>query len=535
MLNNIPLSKDDRLYRFRHSLAHILAQAVLEFRPGSRLGFGPPIEDGFYYDFILSSPLAEEDFPKLEEKMRNLIASGAKFIREDLPVHSALERIEEMKEPHKKEYAQELIQKGCLNSLSFYRSGEFLDMCEGPHVGLASEIPVDCFKLRNIAGAYWRGDSNNPMMTRIYAWAFESKAALDSHIRSYELALERDHKKLGKQLEIFLIDEEVGKGLPLWLPNGTVIRDELERFMKELEFKAHYQRVVTPHMARAQLYRKTGHIPYYEEDMYPPMVIQEKEDAEPNSSHSDSYYLRPMNCPHHHKIFGSKMRSYRDLPVRLAEYGQVYRYENSGALSGLLRVRGLCQNDAHIYCAEEQIQEELSSVLKLYLEAYKVLGIVDYKLRLSTWNPEDQRAKEKFVNNIELWEHCQNHLHRALQSQGLEFQVGKGEAAFYGPKIDVQIKTVTGREESASTIQLDFASAERMDLKYVGSDNQVHRPFIIHRAPLGSHERLVAILIEQYGGAFPTWLAPIQVRILQSVIDSWIMLPKWQKYFMEDW
>lgn len=319
------LSADDALYRVRHSLAHVLAQAVLELRPGSTLGFGPPIKDGLYYDFILSAPLTEDDFPEIERRMRKILKKGQRFDREDLSSGEALARLSQMNEPYKQEYANELIENRHLSSISFYRNGPFLDMCEGPHVANTKEVPRDAFKLRSVAGAYWRGNSDNVMMTRIYAWAFGTKAELDDYVARYELALARDHKKLGRELGIYHLDNDIGKGLPLWLPAGTVIRDELEKLAKELEFRAGYQRVATPHLAKAELYYRTGHLPYYADHMYPVMEVKEREG---DQEVREAYVLRPMNCPHHHKIYAAQPRSYRDLPLRLAEYGQVYRWED---------------------------------------------------------------------------------------------------------------------------------------------------------------------------------------------------------------
>ena len=504
--------EEDDLYRIRHSLAHVMAQAVLDMRPNSTLGFGPPIADGFYYDFILSEPLNEEDFPEIERRMKKILRSGQRFYREDLDASEALERINEMGEPYKREYAEELLAGDDLTGLSFYRNGPFLDMCEGPHVDTTRDIPRDAFKLRNIAGAYWRGDSDNVMMTRIYAWAFAEKAQLDAHIAAYELALERDHKKLGRELDIFHIDDTVGRGLPLWLPNGTVIRDELEKLAKEMEFRAGYQRVATPHLAKADLYRKSGHLPYYADDMFPLMELKEENDA--GGTSREAYALRPMNCPHHHSIFAARPRSYRDLPVRLAEYGHVYRFEDSGAVSGLLRVRGMCMNDAHIYCTEEQIKDEFKGVMQMYGEAYAVLGLTDYHVRLSRWDPDDAKGKAKYVDNAEAWEFSERVLAEVLDEMDIDYVDGIGEAAFYGPKIDIQCRTVTGREESISTVQLDFAQPSRLGLTYIGADGTPHMPYCIHRAPLSTHERMVAFLIEHFGGAFPTWLAPVQVRVI---------------------
>ena len=503
---------DDALYRIRHSLAHVLAQAVLEIRPGSTLGFGPPIKDGFYYDFILSEPLTDEDFPKLEQAMRRIIKKGQRFYREELSRDDALNQLSEMNEPYKREYALELLDRNDVSELLFYRNGPFLDMCEGPHVDTTRDIPRDGFKLRSVAGAYWRGDSDNVMMTRIYAWAFSDKATLDLRVDEYEQALLRDHKKLGRELSIYTIDNDIGRGLPLWLPNGTVIRDELEKLAKELEFKANYQRVATPHIARRDLFYQTGHLPYYADGMYPPMELMEEGDD--GERIKEAYVLKPMNCPHHHKIFSSEPRSYRDLPLRFAEYGQVYRFEESGAVGGLMRVRGMSMNDAHIYCTEDQIKSEFRNVMALHDEAYAILGLDNYYLRLSRWDPHDPKGKDKYVEDPKSWETCERLIAELLNEMEVEYVDGPGEAAFYGPKIDMQFHTVTGRDESVSTIQLDFAVPRRLGLHYVGSDGADHVPYCIHRAPFSTHERFVAFLIEHFAGAFPTWLAPVQVRVL---------------------
>lgn len=369
------VAENPKLHRIRHSLAHVLAQAVLDLRPGSKLGFGPAVDDGFYYDFILSKPLSEEDFPEIEKRMKRIIKANQKFEREDLSVADAYSKIEKMGEPYKSEYAKELAEKQGLNTISFYTNGPFLDMCEGPHVKSTKEIPPGAFKLKSIAGAYWRGDERNVMMTRIYAWAFETREECDAYVKAYTDALKRDHKKLGKELHLYTIDETIGKGLPLWLPNGTVLREEIEKYMKELEFQGGFQRVATPHITKTDLYFKTGHLPYYKEGMFPAMEFKDVENGE---ERLESYSLRPMNCPHHHLIFKSIPRSYRDLPLRLAEYGQVYRYEDSGAVSGLLRVRGMCMNDAHIYCAEDQIEKEFLGVMKMHKDLYDTLGIENF-------------------------------------------------------------------------------------------------------------------------------------------------------------
>ena len=506
----------DKLYRIRHSLAHVMAQAVVELRPGTTLGFGPAIDDGFYYDFLLSEPLSEEELPEIEKRMKQIIKKNQAFEREELDRDAAMARLDEMGEPYKKAYAIELFDDKGIETLSFYRNGPFLDMCEGPHVGRTREIPKAGFKLRSIAGAYWRGDSDNVMMTRIYAWAYASREELDAKVAEHKEALARDHKKLGRELDLFVIDDEIGKGLPLWLPDGTAVRDQLEGLMKELEFKAGYQRVATPHLSKTELYFKTGHLPYYAEHMYPFMELrEERETAEGTVEEvKETYCLKPMNCPHHHKIYDARKRSYRDLPLRLAEYGQVYRLEDSGSLSGLLRVRGMCMNDAHIYCTEDQVKTEFLAVMDMHREVYQILGLDSYYMRLSTWDPDDPKGKAKYVDNPEAWAKSQALVREAMVESGLPFTEIKGEAAFYGPKIDLQFRTVTGREETASTNQLDFGIAERLGLTYVGADNAEHHPYIIHRAPLGTHERFVAFLIEHFGGAFPTWLAPVQVRVV---------------------
>ena len=511
-MNAADPSADDALYRLRHSLAHVLAQAVLEARPGSTLGFGPPIADGFYYDFILSEPITEEHFPELEQRMRRILKKGQRFYREDLPLSDAFARLDEMQEPYKREYAAELVDSNSLDSLSFYRNGPFLDMCEGPHVDTTRDIPRDAFKLRSVAGAYWRGDSDNVMMTRIYAWAYADKASLEAAVSAYKLAQERDHKKLGRELDLFLIDDDIGRGLPLWLPNGTVIRDELEKLAFELEFKAGYERVATPHIAKADLYARTGHLAHYKDSMYPPMeVVEESPDGE---SVRETYMLRPMNCPHHHKIYASKLRSYRELPVRLAEYGDVYRWEASGAVSGLARVRGMSMNDAHIYCTEDQVKEVFKEVISQYDEAYRILGLNDYTIRLSRWDPDDPKGREKYVDDPHAWQRTEEIITELLAEMGVDYEDAPGEAAFYGPKIDVQFHTVTGRDETVSTVQLDFAVPPRLGLSYVGPDGVEHTPYCVHRAPFSTHERFTAFLIEHFGGAFPTWLAPVQVQVL---------------------
>ena len=508
------IDPESKLYKIRHSLSHVLAQAMQEFRPGTKLGFGPPINDGFYYDFLLPQPVSAEDLPELEKIMRRIIKSKQPFEREDLSAEEALKRIEEMGEPHKMEYARELIEDKGLDGLSFYTNGPFLDMCEGPHVDNTIQLPADGFKLHSISMAYWRGDEKRERMTRVYAYAFENKKVLKTYIREREEALEKDHRKLGAQFDIYHIDDNVGKGLPLWLPNGAVLRHELEKLAYELEFQAGYHQVATPHLTKEGLYHTSGHLPYYEDDMFPPMVLEETyvdQDGKEQKT-TEKYYMKPMNCPHHHKVFAARPRSYRDLPLRLAEYGTCYRFERSGALQGLTRVRGMTMNDAHIYCTKEQIKDEFIAVMNLYKKAYDIFGFENYYMRVSL--REKDNPKGKYVDNDEAWEYSEALIVEAMKETGLDYVVSTGDAAFYGPKVDIQFVTVTGREFTLSTNQLDFAVPTRFGLKYIGADGEEHTPFAIHRAPLSTHERFVAFLIEHYAGAFPTWLAPVQVRVV---------------------
>lgn len=491
---------DSPLFRLRHSLGHILAQAVLQLRPGAKLGFGPPIENGFYYDFDLDPPLSDADFGALEKKMRAIIKADQPFEREERPADELIESLANEGAVYKAEYAAEL-RDGGKQTLGVYTNGTFSDMCEGPHVASTGEIAADGFRLDSLAGAYWRGSEKNKMLQRVYGLAFAGKAELEDFLARRELAQERDHRKLGRQMRIFTIAEEVGKGLPLWMPNGEAIRGELERLATETEFRRGYSRVSTPNIGREGLYHTSGHLPYYSESMFPPM---EADDGR--------FYLRPMNCPHHHMIFKAEPRSYRELPLRLSEYGTCYRYEQSGELSGLLRVRAMDMNDAHIYCTPEQAQQEFVQVLKLHLFYYELFGIEKYWMRLSL--PDLEGGAEKYVGGREIWEEAERTVTAAMEEVGVPYEAVRGEAAFYGPKIDFQIENVVGREETASTNQLDLVMAERFDLSYVGSDNQRHRPHIIHRAPLGTHERFIAFLLEHYGGVFPTWLAPQQVRLI---------------------
>jgi threonyl-tRNA synthetase len=491
---------NDPLYPLRHSLAHVLAQAVLEVRPHAKLAFGPPIDTGCYYDFLFESPLTPDDFGDIEKRMRRIINERQPFERSELSSGEAVKLLESSAQPFKVEYCKELAQEGEA-TIGFYKNGPFVDMCAGPHVEHTGKIPADCFKIDSLAGAYWRGSEKNPQLTRIYCLAFGSRKELDAFLEQRKLAQERDHRKLGKELELFLISDKVGPGLPLWTPNGTAIRDALEDFAKETEARAGYLRVATPHLAKEDLYVQSGHLAMYKDSMYPAMEL----DGE------SRYYLKPMNCPHHHQIYNHRPRSYRELPLRFAEYGTVYRYEASGTLSGLLRVRSICQNDAHIYCTLDQLKDELTATVTMCLDYYKKFRFQNIKVRYSTHDPE---RKDKYEDNPELWAFSEKIVKEVIEGCGVDFFLGQGEAAFYGPKIDFQATSVIGREESISTTQLDFAQPIRFDLGYIGEDGHRHRPFIVHRAPLGAHERFIAFLIEHFGGAFPTWMAPTQAMII---------------------
>lgn len=528
-----------RLYRLRHSLAHVLAQAVLSFQPGAKLAFGPPVENGFYYDFDLTEPISAEDLPKIEKKMRQILNQKQTFVRSEMPPEAALAKVEAMHQPYKDEAVRDLQGRG-VQTISFYENGPFVDMCEGPHCETTSQIPPDSFQLDSVAGAYWKGSEKNKMLTRIYGLAFLTQAELKDYLARRKLAQERDHRKLGKELDLFHIDDEIGKGLILWLPKGTVLRDEIEAMAKEFEFRYGYQRVATPHITKQELYYRSGHLPYYKESMFPPLEASEEPQpavavqagAEQTSSvqtgpeqsgadqkpspQREIFYLKPMNCPHHHMIYRSRPRSYRELPLRLAEYGTCYRYEKSGELTGLLRVRCLTMNDAHLYCAPEQLQEEITSLLRMYQEMYAVFGLENYQMRLSLHDPAN---KDKYQGEEDQWERAEAVLREALEANKQKYYVGMDEASFYGPKIDVQFRTLLGREETVSTIQVDYLAAKNFELRYIDEHGEEKAPVVIHRAPLSTHERMLSYLIEHYGGAFPTWLAPVQVRIIPVVDD----------------
>jgi threonyl-tRNA synthetase len=495
-----PESQHDNLYKIRHSFAHVLAQAVLEVRPNSKLGFGPPIEDGCYYDFDFETPLSESELKSIEKICRKIIRQAQKFEHRSLKADEAVMLLEQRGEHYKVEYCKELISRG-ETEIGFYKNGPFEDMCAGPHLQTTKEIPEDCFKIDSVAGAYWRGDEKRPQLTRLYCLVFNNSEELNDFLTRRKLAEERDHRKLGKELEIFTLSEDLGPGLPIWLPNGAVIRQELEKLACEMEAKLGYRRVVTPILGTEELYTKSGHLAHYKDGMYPPITIE----GETN------YYLRPMNCPHHHLVYKHKPRSYRDLPLRLAEFGTCHRYEPSGALGGLLRVRCFTQNDAHIYCTLSQLKKELIDTFNLTLGYLKMFRFESIQIRVST---HDENNLEKFAKNPEAWKFSEDLLVEVMKEINHPYYVGKGEAAFYGPKIDFQAKTLLGREESLATTQMDFAQPVTSDLTYIGEDGKEHRPYIVHRAPLGTHERFIGFLTEHLGGVFPTWLSPNHVIVV---------------------
>ena len=479
-----------------HSTAHLMAQAVKSLYPDAKITIGPTIENGFYYDFDLEVPFSEELLDKIEQKMKELAKLNQEIIRHEVSTGEATQIFDKLGESYKVEIIEQINPE---DSITMYRQSDFTDLCRGPHVSNTSKIKH--FKLLSTSGAYWRGDENNKMLQRIYGTVFSSKDALRAHLHNLEEAKKRDHRKLGKELKLFTFDDEVGPGLPLWLPNGAVMVEELEKLAKESENKAGYDVVRTPHLTKGVLYEKSGHLDHYKDSMYPSMDIDGTE-----------YYVKPMNCPHHHKIYASYPKSYRDLPVRLAEYGTCYRYEKSGQLFGLMRVRSLQMNDAHIYCTKEQFKDEFLSVCNMYLKYFKIFGIERYSMRLSL-HSKDELGK-KYVNEPELWLETEKWVREALVEGGLDFVEVPGEAAFYGPKIDVQVWSAIGKEFTLATNQVDFAVPVKFGLDYVDEEGSSQTPLCIHRAPLGTHERFIGFLIEHFGGNFPLWLAPIQVVVL---------------------
>lgn len=495
------------LYRIRHSMAHVLAQAVQIKFPTAKLGFGPPIDNGFYYDFdFTGTTFVEADLKEFEKMMRKIIGQAQEFKRFDCDQAKALETVKNQRdEPYKVENINNLASRGVKN-FSFYTNGVFSDVCEGPHVENTRHLQSASFKLDRVAGAYWLGDEKRPMLTRIYALCFEKQGEMDDYLKRRKMAEEFDHKKLGKELDLFEFNDLVGKGLPLWLPNGTVIRNQIQKYAEEMEFRYGYKRVTTPNIAKQDLFLKSQHLPAYEESMFPPMIVKDDDGSE-----ATRFYLKPMNCPFHHLIFSSRMRSYRDLPLRLAEYSNCYRYEQSGELSGLLRVRCMTMNDAHIYIRLDQFEDEFRNLMKMYKEFYQTFKLTNYRFRLSIRGKENAH---KFKGDALMWDKGEALLAKVMDDLGIDYYVGEGEAAFYGPKVDIQFRNLLGREETVSTIQADFLSPINFDLKYTEQGGTEGRPVIIHRAPLSTHERFISYLIEYYGGAFPTWSSPLQVNII---------------------
>lgn len=486
----ITLKSSEGLEILRHSTAHIMAHAVKELFPHVKVTIGPAIEEGFYYDFDKDDPFTEEDLKKIEKKMQEIIKSKKPFKRKEISKEEAIKLFESLGETYKVEIINEIEDE----KVSLYEEGGFIDLCRGPHIPHTGIVKA--FKLLSVAGAYWRGDERNKMLQRIYGTAFPTKEELEDYLKFLEEVKKRDHRRLGKQLKLFEISDEIGPGLIIWLPNGAIIRKVIEDFWKDEHLKAGYQLLYTPHIAKLDLWGKSGHLDFYRENMFSPMQIDEV-----------AYQLKPMNCPFHIQVYKSELRSYRDLPLRFAELGTVYRYERSGVLHGLLRVRGFTQDDAHIFCTEENLEEEIQKVLDFTVFILSTFGFKDYEIYIST-------RPEKYVGTLDNWNRATDALEQALKKRNLPYQIDPGEGVFYGPKIDIKIKDVLNRAWQCSTIQVDFNIPERFDITYRGRDGQEHRPIMIHRALMGSLERFMGVLIEHYAGAFPTWLSPVQVEIM---------------------
>lgn len=495
----IPEDYDPKLYKIRHSAAHIMAQAVLERFPEAKPTIGPPIEDRFYYDFEMSSPPHEEDLSWIEDRMRAIIKERHRFEIREVALDEARALFAD--NPYKIELIEELAAQDADTPLTVYQQGPFVDLCRGPHVPHTGYLKPNGIKLLSIAGAYWRGDAEKAQLIRIYGTAWKNRTQLQEYLDRLEQARARDHRVLGKKLELFMFSEEVGPGLPLWLPAGTTLRETLVSFLREEQLRRGYEPVSTPHIGHLDLYRTSGHYPYYSESQFPPM-----------SSHgTDGYLLKPMNCPHHILIYSHKRRSYRELPVRLAEFGQVYRYEQTGELGGLTRVRGFTVDDGHIFCRHDQVEEEVRDCVDLALQVLGALGFEDYGAQLSLRDP---RNHEKYTGTVEAWDAAEDSMRKVVHEMNLDVHEELGEAAFYGPKIDFMVRDALGRQWQLGTVQLDYNLPERFDLWYTGADDERHRPAMIHRAPFGSLERFIGVLIEHCAGVFPLWLAPEQVRVM---------------------
>lgn len=493
---------DGGKYAYWHSSAHLMAEAIESLFPGTRFGIGPPIEAGFYYDIDLGDhSLTQDDLATIEKRMQELAGRDAPFRREERSWDEAVAYFRKKGDPYKLELLDDL--KG--QTITFYHQGNFTDLCYGPHIPSTGRIKA--IKLLSVAGAYWRGSEKNKMLQRIYGVTFPTKKELDEYLFRLEEAKRRDHRKLGQELELFFLTPKVGGGLPLWLPKGTIVRETLEQFLREEQRKRGYLPVVTPHIGSIELYKTSGHYPYYKESQFTPIQVDE-----------ELYLLKPMNCPHHFQIYASKPRSYRDLPIRLAEFGTVYRYEQSGELNGLIRVRSFTVDDSHMFVRQDQLKAELIDVIKLIQYVFSTLGFHDFRTRLSFRDPKD---KEKFGGEDALWDQAEKEIQEVAVEAGLDHFIGRGEAAFYGPKIDFMVRDVLGRTWQLGTVQVDYVMPQRFDLEYTGSDGQKHRPVVIHRAPFGSLERFIGIMIEHFAGEFPLWLAPIQTVVL-PITDEYL-------------
>lgn len=518
--NGVPYVESE-LYKIRHSAAHVLAEAVLEFYPEAKLAIGPPIEDGFYYDFDLGKDengkpktFSPEDMEKIEAKMKELLKKNAKFEQSSMSIEAAkqffadqpykLELIEELAAGKVDENGEPISEP--VNDVGIYTQRDFVDLCRGPHVGFTKQIKANAVKLLRTGGAYWRGDENNPQLQRIYGTAWKNRLELDEYLKLLEEAKARDHRRLGKQLGLFHISHLVGSGLPLWLPKGAVLRETLENFLRQAQLERGYLPVITPHIGKLDLYIKSGHYPYYKDSQYTPIDVDD-----------EKFMLKPMNCPHHIEIYKSEPHSYRDLPLRLAEFGTVYRYEQSGELNGLTRVRGFTVDDSHLFVTPDQLEEEFIGVVDLIQHVFNTMGFEDFRARLGTNDPNS----DKYAGTPEMWQRGVAAIKQAADKAGMRYTVEEGEAAFYGPKLDFIFRDVLKREWQLGTVQVDFLLPERFELEFTGEDGQKHRPVMIHRAPFGSMERFVGILIEHFNGAFPLWLAPVQV-VMVPITDRHI-------------
>ncbi|MCL5029194.1 MAG: threonine--tRNA ligase [Bacteroidetes bacterium] len=504
-INFLTFENDKGKEVYWHSTSHLMAHAIQEIFPEAKFGVGPAIENGFYYDIDINSGLTEDDLRKIENKMMELTKENNSFVRQDLAKIEAVNLFEQKGDNYKVEILSEIDEKS--ENISIYKEGNFTDLCRGPH--LPSTGKIKYVKLLNISGSYWRGDEHNKQLQRIYGVSFPKKKMLDEYIIQLEEAKKRDHRKLGRELELFLITQAVGSGLPIWLPKGTILRETLENYLREEQRKRGYEPVITPHIGNINLYKTSGHYPYYKDSQFPPLKLEDGK---------EEYLLKPMNCPHHFQIYLSKPRSYRDLPIRYAEFGTVYRYEQSGELNGLTRVRSFSVDDSHMFVREDQLKDEVCNVIELIQVVFRQMGFQEFTTQLSF---RDDNA-EKYGGDIRLWERAQREIKEAADQMGLTYYIAEGEAAFYGPKIDFMVKDALGRKWQLGTVQIDYIMPERFNLEYMGSDGQKHRPVVIHRAPFGSLERFIGVLIEHYAGEFPLWLAPVQVAVIpvsQNFID----------------